>query len=359
MPEQENDNEKTEEPTHRRLQEAVKKGQVAFSREVSSFFIFVVLALNIIWFAPNYMPQTLLIFSKFLVEPHDIFVDEGNISALITDVVIGFAMVMVLPIIASVIAALLSSFLQNGIVISTEPLMPKLERISLFKGIKRLFSLRSVLEFVKGLIKISLVGATAYIVVVGEFDRMEDVISYDVADVTQTLGLLMFKMVIGACAVMLVIALLDYLYQKFEYIKSLKMTRQELKEEFKQTDGDPQIKAKLREIRMERARKRMMAAVPQSDVIIRNPTHYAVALKYDEAVMRAPVVVAMGQDRVAERIIELAEEHRIPTVSNPPLAQALYKSASLDEEIPLEHYRAVAEVIGYVYKLKGRNKKAA
>ena len=136
------------------------------------------------------------------------------------------------------------------------------------------------------------------------------------------------------------------------------MTKQELKDEFKQSEGDPQIKSKLRQIRQERVRKRMMAAVPQADVVIRNPTHYAVALQYDGKTMEAPVIIAMGQDNVALKIIEVAEESKVPVVSNPPLARALYSSGSLDEEIPLEHYKAVAEVIGYVYRLKGKKKAA-
>lgn len=346
--------EKTEEPTQKRIQEAVKKGQVSFSREVSNFLMLVVLALNIIWFAPFYMRHAVIYLSRFIGSPHDIPLNVGSLQNLMAETISDIGVFMLLPIMATIVAALLSSFLQNGIVISGESMIPKLEKISVFKGVKRLFSMRSLIEFIKGIIKISIVGIVSYLVVASEFRKLEGLIFHDIAGIVSLLASMAFKMVIGACAVMFVIAVLDFLYQKFEYIKSLKMSKQELKEEFKQSEGDPQIKAKLKQIRQERAKKRMMQAVPDADVIIRNPEHYAVALKYDEAVMDAPVIIAMGMDKVALKIIEIAEENKIITVRNPPLARALYDTGKIDEEIPLEHYKAVAEVIGFVYRTKSK-----
>lgn len=351
MPE-ENDQEKTEEPTQRRIQEAVKKGQVATSREVANFFMFVVLALNIVWFAPFYARLAVFDLARFIHSPHDLSLDFNNLHAVTIETVLDVAFIMLLPIMATVVAALAANFLQNGLVISGEPIVPKLEKISLLKGVKRLFSMRSLVEFIKGLVKITIVGALAYLVVASEISRLAEAISYSVKDVISLLSSLAFRMVLAATAVMFIIALLDFAYQRYEYLKNLRMTRQELKDEFKQAEGDPKIKAKLKQIRMERAQKRMMAAVPDADVVIRNPTHYAVALKYDQMTMQAPMVVAMGQEKVALRIIEVAEDNAVPVVMNRPLARALYETAELDEEIPLEHYQAVAEVISYVYKLK-------
>jgi flagellar biosynthetic protein FlhB len=178
----------------------------------------------------------------------------------------------------------------------------------------------------------------------------------DMAAILWVLHHLSIKMLIGVCSAMAVIAILDFLYQRFEYLKNLRMSKQDIKDEFKQSEGSPEIKAKLRQMRMERARKRMMAAVPTADVVITNPTHFAVALKYDTAKHAAPHVVAKGQDNVALNIRKLAEENNIPIVQNPPLARALYETTDLDEQVPEEHFKAVAEVIAYVYKLKGKNR---
>ncbi len=355
MAEGSDDSEKSEEPTQRRLQEAVKKGQVAFSREVSNFLMFVVLALNIVWFAPYYMEKVAASLSRFIHSPHEIRISDSNLVTLGSETAADIMIFLAAPIIATIFAAFFSSFMQNGLVISAESIIPKLEKISIMKGLKRLFSIRSLVEFFKGLIKITLVGTVAYMAIKPQLMRLENLASYDLAEMLELLAALSFRIVLGACAIMLVVAVLDYMYQRFEYMKNLRMSKQELKEEFKQSEGDPQIKARLRQIRMERAQKRMMAGVPDADVVIRNPEHYAVALKYDEGVMPAPVVVAMGQNFMALKIIEIAEQNDIVTVRNPPLARALYSTAEIDEEIPLEHYQAVAEVISYVYKLRGQD----
>ena len=253
-----NDNsDKTEEPTQKRIADAVKKGQVAFSREVSNFLMLLVLALNIAWFAPHYFRDAVGYLMRFLSSPHDIIIDSGSVPELATEIFMAVGVLMMLPIIATIFAALLSSFIQNGVVISGESIVPKLEKISIFKGIKRLFSMRSLMEFIKGIIKLSIIGFTSYVVVQSELDRLEQLTSQSIGGIVALLAELALKIVLGACAIMLVIAVLDYLYQKFEYIKSLKMTRQEVKDEYKQSEGDPQIKGKIRQIRMERAKNRM------------------------------------------------------------------------------------------------------
>ena len=176
----------------------------------------------------------------------------------------------------------------------------------------------------------------------------------DVRQLLEEIQTLVVRLLIGAAAIMAVIAVADYIYQKYEHIKQLKMSRQEIRDEHKQSEGDPHVKARLRQIRHERARQRMMSAVPQADVVVTNPTHFAVALKYDTETMAAPVVVAKGVDNVAFRIREVADENDVPIVENPPLARALFGGVELDQQIPEEHYQAVAQIISYVYRLKGR-----
>lgn len=351
--------EKTEEPTAKRIQEAVKKGQVAVSKEISSFLVFVALALNIVWFAPVYAKNAVIYLSRFINRPEDLTIDETGVFTILRDVATEFGLFMMVPVGVLVFIAIFSSFIQNGFIFSGESIIPKLDKISPIKGVKRMFSLKSFMEFVKGVIKITVVGFVSYTVVRSDLHRVESLVAYSIADMLHIMSSLALKVVIAAASVMLVIAVLDFMYQKFEYIKSLRMTKQEIKEEFKQSEGDPQIKARLRQIRQDRLRKRMMAAVPEADVVIRNPDHYAVALKYDEINMKAPEVVAMGMDLIALKIIEVAEENDVPTVRNPPLARALYSSSKIDDEIPLEHYQAVAEVISYVYRLKGKYKQYA
>lgn len=352
------DQERTEEPTSKRIEEAVKKGQVAFSREITNFLMFLVLALMIIWIVPGYARKALNFLSKFIISPHEIMISYQNFNEFLFDVVSSAAIIFIVPILATIFVALFSSFIQNGIVISTEPLMPKLEKISVLKGIKRLFSLKSFMEFVKGIIKISIIAAVAYVIFKSDLDKIIFSAKLSIAGIIDLLGTIAFKIVLATTIFIFLVAAIDYSYQRFEYLKSLRMTRQEIKEEYKQSEGDPQIKAKLKQIREERARKRMIAAVPDADVIIRNPTHYAIALKYEQENMSAPMVKALGIDDLALRIINIAENNKIPVITNRPLAKALYETAELDEEIPIEHYKAVAEIIAYVFGLK-KDKKLA
>jgi flagellar biosynthetic protein FlhB len=187
-----------------------------------------------------------------------------------------------------------------------------------------------------------------------EWRILPNLTSFEGEQVLNLLLSLSMRVLIGVLSVMTVIAALDFLYQRQQHTKQLRMSRQELRDEYKQTEGDPMIKARLRQIRMERARKRMMAAVPEADVVVTNPTHFAVALKYDPERMQAPILVAKGADSMALRIREIAKEHNVPIVQNPPLSRALYNGVDLDQEVPAEHYKAVAEIIGYVMRLKGK-----
>jgi len=354
MAEEQDDAQKTEEPTRKRLEDAAERGQVITSRETASFFMLLAFTLVIGWVAPGLFRKTQLILSSLIERPESFATDNQSIFNLTVDIIEQLAAVLAIPLAACVVAAFAGSLIQGRIVFSAEPIIPKLEKISLSKGLERMFSARSLTEFGKGILKIVVVGIVAYYAVLPYFSHIKQLPDISIAGMLAFLFLTAKRMLIGICIVMFFIAIFDYLYQRYEYIRSLRMSKQEVKDEYKQQEGDPQVKARLRQIRIERARRRMMSAVPTADVIVTNPTHYSIALKYDQATMRAPKVVAKGLDNIALRIREVAEEHDIPLFENPPLAQALYATVEIDREVPAEHYKAVAEVISYVYRIKGK-----
>ena len=346
---------RTEEPTPKRLEEARKKGQVASSREVNTWFM-ILAGTIVMMLAPTAMGGFTQVLARFLSQPHDIPVDAEQLFALGAGT-LGQLLVLFAPLqLVFVAAAIAAGWVQHGPIASIEKITPKLENLSLIKGLGRLFSLRSLMEFVKGILKMTIVGAVAFTLVAPEIDRISSSAALEPSDLLHLIWTLALRMLGGVCAVITVIAGIDFLYQKFEFHKSMRMSKQEIKDELKQSEGDPMIKARLRQLRMERARRRMMAAVPEADVVITNPTHYAVALKYDNEVMEAPTMTAKGADRIALRMREVAEEHDVPVVENPPLARALHSGVEVDQQIPEAYYRAVAEVIGYVWRLKGRRR---
>jgi flagellar biosynthetic protein FlhB len=348
------DSQKTEEPTQRRLEQAREKGQIAKSQEVTHWFMILAAALVIGVFGESFTKGIANSLYRFVEQSHSIRLDGGQLREVLLETMGQLGLAVLAPVAVVILAAFISGVIQNGLVVSAESLKPKLEKLSLIKGLKRLFSSRSLVEFAKGVAKITIVGAVVMLLMWPERAIMFNVTSLGAAQFMGVLQSLATRVLIGVLAVMTVIAALDFLYQKQKHLKELRMSKQELKEEFKQTEGDPMIKARLRQIRTERARRRMMAAVPEADVVVTNPTHYAVALKYDHGNMDAPVLVAKGIDSIALRIREVAKENDVPIVENPPLTRALYDSVDLDQEVPAEHYKAVAEVIGYVMRLKGK-----
>jgi flagellar biosynthetic protein FlhB len=257
------------------------------------------------------------------------------------------------PLVIALFAAFGAGYLQFGLILSSEGLMPSLEKISPLAGLKRIFSMRSLSDFLKGLLKIVLVGAIVYAVITPSVGELHRLIGMEVIQLLGVITGLLNRLLFTVFAAMVVITLLDVMYQRYEHIKKLRMSRQEIKDEMRESEGDPIVKGRLRQLRMERARKRMMAEVPKADVVVTNPTHYAVALKYD-AQMASPKVVAKGVDQVAQKIREIAAENDVPVVENPPLARGLYAAVDLDQEITPEFYKAVAEVIGYIYRMKRR-----
>jgi flagellar biosynthetic protein FlhB len=265
------------------------------------------------------------------------------------------ATVMILPLAMFMIFGIVGNMIQHRIVWSLDPLIPKFSKVSPIAGFKRLFSLDSLINLGKGLIKIFIVGAAMWIAISPEMKRLDGIVASEPIGVLAITQRLAVKLMTAVMIVMALMAGADYIYQRQRWLGRLRMSRHDLKEEFKQQEGNPEIKQKLRQLRQARSRKRMMAAVPSATVIVANPTHFAVALKYEPG-MSAPKCIAKGIDSIALKIREVAEASNVPVVENPPLARALHASVEIDDDIPEEHYRAVAEVVGYVMKLKKRRR---
>ena len=352
MSEDNDDSQKTEEPSQKKLDEARQKGQVAVSRELNHWFMILGGTLFVAMLAPGALTGIYKVSLRFIAEPHDIVTDGGGLTGIFMSIYLHVGLAMFAPFGLLIVLALASGFTQNGMLFSAESVKPKLDKISPLAGIKRMFGMKSVVEFVKGIAKIAIVGAVGMMVVWPEFDLVDQLPSYSMPDLLQFTGRVSVKLMIAVLAIVTLIAAVDVFYQRFSHIKQMRMTKQEVRDEHKQSDGDPMIKSRLRQLRMERARKRMMAAVPKATVIVTNPTHYSIALKYEHGSMDAPILVAKGVDAVAFRIREVAKANDIPIVENPPLARALFAAVEIDRPIPAEHYKAVAEIIGYVMKLK-------
>ncbi len=345
---------KTEQPTPKKLLDASKKGQGATSREVNHLFMLTAGAIMVVGLAPALMGGIVRLARPYLAAPH---LMAAGLEDMVSGIgsLVGALFNLVVPMfVIFVIAALATGFAQRGFNISAHSMKPELEKISPLKGLKRMFSMRTVVEFVKGLAKIAIVGAVSASIIIDETDGLEQVVTMSLPQFLAQLHSMVGRLLIAVCAVMAVIAGADFLYQKYEFTKQMKMSMQDIKDEHKQTEGDPLVRARIRQIRTERARQRMIAAVPDADVVVTNPTHFSVALRYDTETMEAPRVVAKGADLIALRMRQVAEEHAVPIVQNPPLARALYAAVEIDREIPVEHYKAVAEVIKYVWRLNGK-----
>lgn len=345
---------KTEEPTQKKLDDSRNKGQVATSREVSNWFMILAGTIIVAMIAPSMSSNIKGVMHKFLATPHAIPVEVGNLADIIGSTATEIGFIMILPVLLLLVAAFASTMVQNGLVVALDRIKPKMERASPLAGAKRLFSLKSLVEFVKGIAKISIVATVATMLMLPSFEGLEQLVKMEMSSAADVLHALVSKLLFGVLAVVTIIAAIDFLYQRFEHMKQMRMSRQEIKDEHKQSEGDPMVKQRLRQIRQERARQRTVAAVPDASVLITNPTHFAVALKYEMDDMAAPVLLAKGQDFIALKMREVAEEHGIPIVENPPVARALYANVEVDEEIPQEHFKAVAEIIGYVFRLNGK-----
>ena len=344
--------EKTEEPTQRRQEESRQKGQVAKSAELSSVFVILAAFVALKFAGPN-------IYEKITGYMRHIF-GETNMRGDFTiqsvhTVVLDAGMLfleIVIPIMLSVLAVSVAvNFLQVGFMFTLETIMPDFSRINPISGLGRIFSKRSIVELVKSLVKIAVVVYFIYRFVMRETVRIPALMQSELTESFLVLANMIYDLALQILMILLVLAILDYGYQWWEHLQNMKMSKQEVKEEMKQTEGNPQVKSKIREKQRAMAMRRMMQEVPKADVVVTNPTHFAVALKYETG-MEAPVVVAKGADFIAQRIKEIAKENDVVIVENKPLAQALFRTAEIGEIIPPDHYKAVAEVLAYVYRLK-------
>jgi len=344
----------TEEPTQRRLEEAHEHGDIVKSTELQTLILLLGGTLAIAMFAQSAAAELIKIFRAFLSTPDQMGTDPGELIALMRNIM-GRLVVILGPILGTLVAfGFASNLVQHRPVLTFERIKPDLGKLSLANGFKRLFGIDGSINLLKGLFKISIVGAAIWTQLWPERGALESVLELTPQGVAGMMAHLLYKVLIATLACMAFIAAADYLLQRYQFLKRNRMSKQEVKEEFRQTEGDPMVKGRIRAIRLERARRRMIAAVPQATVVITNPTHYAVALKYETGKTAAPVCVAKGVDKLALKIREVAKEHKVPIVENPPLARALHASVEVDEMIPPEHYKAVAQVIGYVLKLTGK-----
>jgi flagellar biosynthetic protein FlhB len=350
MADERDDHDKSEEPTQKRLDDALKKGDVAKSQEVNTWFVIAGGTLVLAAFAGSMSHGLATSMRGLLANSHAIRVEGRGFLTIVQKIGAETIAAAAIPLLLLVLAAIFGNVIQHRLVWSAESLKPKLSKISPLAGFKRLFSKQALVNFVKGLLKLSLLGAVMAALLWPERTRLAGLVTIDpsaILPVTQGLAL----QVLGAVvAILAIIAAADFLFQYRQWHERQKMSFQEIKQEFKDTDGDPYVKAKIRQIRESRVRKRMMASVPSASVVITNPTHYAVALKYERG-MNAPICVAKGQDAIALKIREVADANGVPIVENPPLARALHATVNIDDEIPAEHYQAVAEIIGYVMRL--------
>ena len=353
MADENDDAARTEDPTSRKLSRGQEEGQVHSSQEVKNWMMLLGASLGLLFMAPAALTKLSATLLPFVAETDRIPMDFENVRRGLYELSLA-AVVILGPFLGFLmVLAFFGSVLQTGLVYSPGKITPKLEKISLNSGIKRLFSMRALVEFIKGIIKVGVVAAVGTALLMPYLEDYQFQFGFEIGQLLDRLDVVVLRLMVGAVAVMTAIAILDYAYTRFEFMKQMRMTKQEVKDEHKQSEGDPQVKARIRRIRTERAQRRMMAAVPRADVVITNPTHFAVALEYKMKEMNAPRLVAKGTDLIALKIRQIAEDNSVPIVENPPLARALFATVELDQEIPPDHYKAVAEVIGYVMRLRG------
>jgi flagellar biosynthesis protein FlhB len=348
--------EKTEQPTPKKRREFKEKGEVAKSRELPSVAVLLSALIALSFFGSYMYSHVQIIMKESFSLPTMNDLNISDFMKYAQDLVSRF-IILLSPLLGAIfITAILSNILQVGFIMSAESITPKFSKIDPIKGFGRMFSKQSLMELFKSLLKLIIVGGVAFWTVKEEMKNF-----YLLGDMeTNTIFIyilnIFFKIFIRCSMAMIVLVIIDYIFQRLEFENRIKMTKQEVKDEFKKSEGDPLIKSRIRSIQMEMARKRMMHAVPDADVVITNPTHLAVALKYDSLTMKAPKVLAKGPGKIAERIREIASEHDIPIMENKELARSLYDAVEVGHEIPAALYQAVAEILAYIYRLKSNYK---
>jgi flagellar biosynthetic protein FlhB len=346
--------EKTETATPKKRQEARKKGQVAKSNELPGAFILFFTFLSFVMFG-GFLKKHF--FNIFDVTLNDYLLSEvsvTNVTTLFGNLLIE-GIILLSPIFfVTMLIAILGNFLQIGILFTGDPLLMKFNKLNPIEGAKKIFGIRSLVEFLKSMLKVSIVGVIVYITLVGQIKEIMKLSHYSLENTLSFVSSITIRLGITIGLVLVVLAIFDYFYQRYEHEKSLKMSKQDIKDEYKKSEGDPLIKGKIKERQRKLAMQRMMQEIPNADVVITNPTHFAIAIKYNAGAMEAPKVIAKGKDYVALKIKEIAKNNGIVMMENKPLARALYSQVELGDTIPADLFQAVAEVLAYVYKIKGR-----
>lgn len=344
--------EKTEKATPKKRQDSRKKGQVAKSADVNTALILLIMFLFLLFFGATFIRKLLHIIQYVFTEYMLLAVTEQSVRMIFVGLFAEAVKATGPVMLVAFIAALASNYLQVGFLFSTEAVQFKPERINPLQGLKRIYSLRAIVELVKSVLKISLIGFTAFFVIWWHKEKLLSMGQLTPAAAAGGLGGLIIQIGLACSVVLVLISIIDFVYQRYDHEKNIRMSKQEVKDEHKKMEGDPEIQAKIKEKQRHMAMHRMMQEVPEADVVITNPTHFAVALKYDGDRMEAPIVTAKGADYVAFKIKEIAKAHDVTTLENRSLARSLYWQAELGEAIPETFFKAVAEILAYVYRLK-------
>lgn len=346
--------EKTEKATPKKRQEARKKGQVAKSNEINTAIV-LLFAFLILKFFGAYMARGVIdLFIYSLSELMLWTPTVESIQLLSTELMFRIVLIIFPVMLGSIIAGVSANLGQVGFMFTTEPLQFKLSNINPLSGLKRMFSSRSLVELVKSIFKISVIGFVAYLTIMAEKEVLFTLNHFSVFEIASVVAGLSIEIGWRVALILLVMSAPDYVFQRYQHEKSIRMSKQDIKDEHKRSEGDPRVKGKRQQIQRRMALQRMMSDVPKADVIITNPTHYSIAIQYDGETMDAPVILAKGLDHTALRIREIAEEYNIPMVENRPLAQTLYRTLDIGDFVPEQLFQAVAEILAYVYKLKGK-----
>ena len=351
------DPEKIYPATPHKRNESREKGQVAKSNELATTLALIgVLSFFFVAGYDTYHHLIDIMYGAFTAI-------GGQLSAAKTILIflglMGIAFKIIAPVlIVAVIVGVLGNIFQIGLIFSSQPLMPQMSRINPISGFQRILSMRGLFEAVKSIFKIGLIGYIVYRTIMSGLVDVVSLVDADKSNIAalfvSTVGRIGFQVFLRAALALLFLSIFDFLYQRWQHEQDIRMTREEMREEMKRTEGDPEIRRRIRRVQRELSQARMMKAIPEADAVITNPVHLAVAIKYDYEVMDSPYVVAKGERKIARQIREIAEEHGVPIVENPPLAQALYKNVEVGEVIPMEFYQAIAEVLAYVHELTNR-----
>ena len=347
------DQERSEQATSKRRKDFREKGQVSQSREVTTAALMIFSLLLWVFYAQHFWMGLHKTMARLLTELADFEATPLSVVNLLWEVgaVIG---TLLWPVfLLTLVVGFFSFFLQIGPLWTLKPLQPDLAKFNIVKGMGKFVSKRAAVDLLKSLAKVCLIGFVAYKTIYNEFPVALTLVGLELSQTLLFLGQVAFLVLAKTCGIMIVLAVIDFAFTRWEMEEKMKMTKQEVKEEFKETEGDPQLKARVRSMQQQMARKRMMSEVPQADVVITNPTHLSVAIKYDRETMDAPTIVAKGADHLAFRIREIAKENKVPIVENKPVARALYQH-EIGEEVPEDMFKAVAEILAYVYSLKKR-----